>query len=138
MGTSCSTAPKNKKEYISELGKILIKDYGKKEYYKSEEVKKSHKKSKWYDGVDFSCWGMSTFSSHSEFDKYHEETGEICDYTEMKKEMLSGLSISTNTDTSWFDIPDLDIDASWLDFGEIFGGIVEGIGDFVGGIFDGI
>lgn len=112
---------------LAVIGKILVNDYGKKKYYKPEEVTKSHKKSKWYDGVDFSCWGMSTFSSHTDFDKYHEETGEVCDYTEMKSEMLSGLSVSSNTDL--FDIPNIDIDASWLDFGDVF----EGIGEFIGG-----
>lgn len=137
MGISCATAPHHKKEYISDIGKILVKDYGKKEYYKPEEVKKAHRKSKWYDGLDFSCWGMSTFCSHSDFDKYHKETGEVCDYAEMKSEMLSGLSLTANSDTEWFNLPNIDIDASWLDFGDVFGGIFEGIGDFVEGIVDG-
>jgi hypothetical protein len=136
MGKSCAPAPTNKKEYISDLGKILVNENGKKKYYKPEEVKKAHRKSKWYDGLNFSCWGMSTFSSHSDFDKYHKERGEICNYGEMKTEMLSGLSISSNAD--WTEIPDIDIDASWLDFGDVFDGLLEGIREFIGGIFDGI
>ena len=136
MGTSCAPAPTNKREYISDIGKILVEENGKKKYYKPEEVKKAHKKSKWYDGLDFSCWGMSTFTSHSDFDKYHEQTGEVCDYTEMKTEMLNGLSVSSTAD--WTEIPDLDIDSSWLDFGDVFDGVLEGIGEFIGGIFDGI
>lgn len=71
---------------------------------------------------------MSMFSSHSDFDRYHAETGEVCDYVEMKTEMLSGLSAAAD----WTEIPDLDIDASWLDFGDVF----EGIGEFIGGILD--
>lgn len=136
MGISCAPPPTNKKEYISDLAKILVESNGKKKYYKPEEVKEAHKKSKWYDGLDFSCWGMSTFSSHKDFDKYHEETGEICDYTEMKTEMLNGLSISPTADFS--DISNLNIDDSWLDFGESFDGFFEGIGEFIGGIFDGL
>lgn len=136
MGTSCAPAPINKKEYISDIGKILIKENGKKKYYKPEKVKKAHKKSKWYEGLDFCCWGMSTYSSHSDFDRYHQETGEVCDYVEMKTEMLSGLSLSPTGD--WTDIPDFDIDASWLDFGDVFDGIFEGIGEFISGIFDSI
>lgn len=138
MGTSCTPSPTNKKEYITDIGKILVAQNGKKKYYKPEEVKKAHRKSKWYDShvPDFSCWAMSTFSSHSDFDTYHQLTGEACDYVAMKTEMLSGLSISSNTD--WTDIPDLDIDASWLDFGDIFEGLLEGIGEFIGGIFDGL
>lgn len=136
MGTSCATAPTNKKEYISDLGKILVEINGKKKFYKPEEVKEAHRKSKWYDGVDFSCWGMSTFSSHKDFDKYHAETGEICDYTEMKTEMLNGLSISPTADFA--DISNVNIDASWLDFGDAFDGLFEGIGEFIGGIFEGM
>ncbi len=127
---SCTPAPTNKKEYISDIGKVLVEDNGKKKYYTTEEVKKAHENSKWYDVVDFSCWAMSTFSSHSDFDRYHTETGEICDYVEMKTEMLKGLSASSAAD--WTEIPDLDIDASWLDFGDVF----EGIGEFIGGILD--
>ncbi len=69
MGISCAPPPSNKKEYISDLAKILVESNGKKEYYKPVEVKEAHKKSKWYDGLDFSCWGMSTFSSHKDFDR---------------------------------------------------------------------
>ncbi|WP_281990709.1 hypothetical protein [Aquimarina aggregata] len=136
MATSCAPAPINKKEYISDIGKVLVKEHGKKQFYKPEEVKKAHRKSKWYDGLDFSCWAMSTYSSHSDFDRYHQETGEICDYTQMKTEMLNGLSVSPNSD--WMDIPDLDIDTSWLDFGDVFDGVLDGIGDVISGILDGL
>ncbi|WP_040005661.1 hypothetical protein [Fibrisoma limi] len=134
MSTSCTPAPENKKEYITDIGRILVKEYGKKEYYQPEEVKDAHNKSKWYDGLDFSCWGMSTFSSHADFDQYHQRTGELCDYVDMKAEMLHGLSLSTGSDI--FDSADFDIDASWLDFGDVFGSIVEGICGLISGICD--
>ncbi len=136
MKSKCPSAPPNKKEYISKIGKILIKEHGKKKYYKPEEVKKASKKSKYNDGssIDWHCWAMCTFSSHLDFDTYHEVTGEACDYTTMKTEMLSGLAINKTAD--WHTIPDLDIDASWLDLGDIFDGLLEGIGDFISGIFD--
>lgn len=136
MGDLCAPAPIDKKEYITNIGKILVKENGKRKYYKPEEIKNAHRKSKWYSGLDFSCWAMITFSSHSDFDQYHQETGEVCDYVEMKTEMLSGISNSNVTE--WALIPDADIDASWLDFGDIFDGFLEGIGDIIGGIFDGL
>ena len=107
MNTQCPTAPPNKKEYITDIGKILVAEHGKKKYYKPEEVKKASKKSKHYDsrGIDWHCWAMCTFSSHSDFDAYHEMTGEVCNYVEMKTEMLSGLTTSTSVD--WLAIPDL-------------------------------
>jgi len=134
MHTECPQAPSNKKKYISDIGKILINNYGKKKYYQPKEVKEAHRKSKWYDGFDFSCWAMSTFSSHSDFDKHHEETGEICDYVEMKKEMLSELSVNPTPNLT--EVVDLNIDISWLDFGDIFENIFVGIGEFIGGILE--
>ncbi len=130
----CPPAPHNKRKYISELGKTLVTDYGKKKYYKPKEVKKAHKKTKWSD-YDFSCWGMSTYSSHSDFDDYHKETGEVCDYTVMKTEMLEGISFSEAADLS--DLPDFDLDASWLDIGDVVEGFFDGIGAFFSAIADG-
>jgi hypothetical protein len=136
MATTCVPAPANKKEYITDIGKILIADYGKQKYYKPEQVKKAHQKSKWHEGLDFSCWGMSTYSSHTDFDKYHEEIGEPCNYVEMKTEMLQGLS-STGTENA-IELSALDLDVSWLDFGEAFDGILEGIGELISGIAEGL
>ncbi|HEY0741536.1 MAG TPA: hypothetical protein VGD40_08740 [Chryseosolibacter sp.] len=129
----CHPAPADKRKYIADIGKILVSDYGKKKFYKPEEVKKAHKKSTW-DAYDFSCWAMSTYSSHSDFDEYHEQTGEACDYTQMKAEMLEGISVSEAVHLS--DLADVDLDASWLDMGEAVGGILEGIGEFFAAILE--
>ena len=137
MGMSCVPAPTNKKEYITHIGKILVLENGKKKYYKPEEVKKAHKESKWgdiLDAIDFACWAMSVFNSRIDFENYHEEIGEDCDYIAMKTEMLSGLSSSSNV--NWTEIPDIDIDTSWLDFGDVFDGFLEGIGEIISGIFE--
>jgi hypothetical protein len=130
----CPPAPPAKRKYIADIGKILVHDFGKKRYYKPAEVKKAHKKSSWADGLDFTCWGMSAYSSHSNFDTYHQKTGEACDYVEMKTEMLEGISASDTVHLS--DFHDIDLDASWLDWGQIFEGILEGIGEFISGIAD--
>jgi hypothetical protein len=132
---TCPPAPPDKKKYIADLGKILVKDNGKKKYYKPEEVKKAHKKSDW-SAYDFSCWGMCTFSSHSDFDLHHQETGEVCDYTSMKATMLEGLSWNDTADLlQW---PEVDLDTSWLDIGDLLGGFLEGIGDFFSSISEGL
>lgn len=139
MKNTCHPAPTDKKKYITDIGRILVKDYGKKKYYQPEEVKKAHRKSTWYDGIesiDSSCWAMSIFSSHEDFDKYHTATDETCNYVEMKTEMLNGLTVSPDAD--WAEIPNADIDVSWLDFGDAFEGLLDGLGELVVGIFDGI
>jgi hypothetical protein len=114
----------------------LVKDYGKKKYYKPEEVKKANTKVDYSELIepDFVCWGMSIFSSHSEFDNYHESAGEACDYTEMKTEMLQGLS-APNAE-SWLEITDMDV--SWLEIGDVSDGAIEGLGEFFSSIFDGL
>lgn len=117
------------------MGKILVADFGKMKYYKPEEVKKAHYKSRW-SALDFSCWGMSTFSSHSDFFQYHQESGESCDYATMKGEMLEGIALTYTVHLS--DLPELDLDASWLDMGEILSGVLEGIGDFFAAIAEGL
>lgn len=79
---------------------------------------------------------MSVYTSRSDFEKHHLETGESCSYLDMKTEMLNGLSeVSVS---SWTEIPDLDIDTSWLDFGEVFEGVFDGIGAVISGVFDGL
>jgi hypothetical protein len=136
MNSSCPSAPVDKRAYIADIGRILVKDFGRKKYYKPQEVKKAHAKSKWYEYLDFSCWGMSTFSSHTDFDEYHEQTGEACDYVQMKSEMLEGISSTDMVHLT--DFPGLDVDASWLDLGDVVGGILEGVGEFFSGIADGL
>ncbi len=103
-------------------------------HYEIPDVEKAHLKSTHLEGLDYACWAMSTFSSHDDFDAHHLSSGEVCDYGEMKAEMLSGLALSTNA--NWSDIPDLDL--SWLDFGDMFQGIFDGIGAVIGGVFDGV
>lgn len=127
---SCKQPPIEKKKYLQDVGKILVKEHGKKKYYKPKEVKEAHKKSNWFNILDFSCWAMSIYSSHSDFDTYHEQTGEACNYVDMKSEMLS--SFSSASSVSWMEIPSFEIDDSWLDFGDIF----EGITELIGGILD--
>lgn len=133
MSKFCKSLPGNKNQYIKDVGSLLVKDYGKKNFYKPEEIKKASKETFYSDGSDYSCWAMSVFSSHEDFDNYHQSVGEICDYVEMKETMLSGIS-STGFDFSFLELldSDINIDSSWLDFVSIF----EAIGDFFSSILD--
>jgi hypothetical protein len=132
----CHPAPFDKRKYIGDIGRILVRDYGKKKYYKPKQVKEAHKKSEWRNGDDFSCWAMSMFTSHGDFDRHHEAIGEVCNYTEMKSTMLEGISTSDTLSISSISAPDLD--ASWLDIGNLFDGIFEGIGEFFCAIAEGV
>lgn len=107
---TCSISPADRRHQTRIVGTDLLQNYGRKQFYSVEEVKAANRRQN--VSADFGCWSHATFNSHSDFDAYHQSIGESCDYISMKGEMLS--SVSTATDSSWFDI-----DLSWLEFPEI-------------------
>jgi hypothetical protein len=130
---TCHVPPANRRGYLRAVGTVLVKDYGKKKYYKPKEVKAAHRKTHW-GSMDFSCWAMSTYSSHEDFDAFHEETGEVCDYTEMKGWMLEGIA-GDSAHAPLSELISMDLDASWLDLG-FLEPVLEGIGEFFSAIAD--
>ncbi len=106
MAASCANPPKDKKAYAESVGKILVKNYGKKKYYSVPEVQNAAKTA---SAVDWHCWAMCLYVSPGEFDAYHQSTGEVCDYTAMRSEMASALT--DNSSPSWFDA-----ELSWLEW----------------------
>ncbi|MCT2405968.1 hypothetical protein NZD88_00190 [Chryseobacterium antibioticum] len=131
MSEFCTPLPEDRKKYIKDLGSILVDDYGKKDFYKPEEIKKADQKASWGSGSDYSCWGMSVFSSHEDFDAYHKASGEICDYAEMKQTMLDGIS-SEGLNFVLPELSDAEIDLSWLDLGDVF----QAVGEFFSSFLD--
>jgi hypothetical protein len=108
----CDASHDEKCRIARQLGPALIKRYGKKKHYTPQEIRDTYMTNKW--DLDFSCWGMSLFSSQPDFDAYHKEIGEVCDYGQMKSEMLSAV-----TDSSPVDWTAADVDSSWLDLSSI-------------------
>ncbi len=128
MMPPCHTPPPDKKDYLTQLGRSLVKRYGKKKYYKPKEVKKANKDTD-YSNYDFDCWGLSVFSSREDFTTYHQSTGEDCDYSAMRTTMLSDIAGTSFNSASF---PDIDLDTSWLDFDNV----LEGVGDFFSRIWE--
>ena len=108
--SACAISPSNRRKQVQMVGNDLLKNHGRKKYYSVQEVKNANRR----QGInyDVGCWSHATFNSHKDFDQYHQSIGESCDYISMKSDMLS--SVSTATDTSWFDF-----DLSWLEFPDI-------------------
>ncbi|HAT69468.1 hypothetical protein [Croceibacter atlanticus] len=136
MKDQCHKIPDQKQDYLKDIGTLLVKEHGKQQHYKPKQIKEAHNNSKWASQLDFSCWAMSIFSTKNDFDIYHEKVGEVCDYISMKAEMLKGVSGATAE--QWSTIPDMDLDASWLDLETVFDGISEGFSALISGIFDGL
>ena len=107
---ACSLSPTDKRAQAKAVGDDLVRHYGKKPYYTTQEIKAANRRSN--IGIDYLCWSYAMFSSHSDFDDYHRSIGEPCDYASMKSEMLQ--SVSGASDTSLFDI-----DLSWIEFPDI-------------------
>jgi hypothetical protein len=108
---ACRISPADRRTQTRLVGNDLLKNYGRKQYYSADEVKKANWRQK--IDIDFACWSYAMFNSRADFDYYHASIGELCDYTAMKSDMLSSVSASTDA-SSWFDI-----DLSWLEFPDI-------------------
>ena len=134
MTITDTTAPTDKKAYLVAIATCLIKKFGKKNYYEPEEVEKAHKESKWSTRLDLCDCALSLFSSHEDYDAYHAATGEAGDYIGTKTALLQ--EIAAPGAESWMAVPELDLDASWLLLGEVFGGVLEGVGELFAGIGD--
>jgi len=108
----CSISPEDKRYQVKVVGDDLIRHYGKKKFYSVEEVKESNRRNN--IPVDVCCWSHATFNTHKDFDTYHHSIGEVCDYVQMKCEMIESISVSSggnlfNFDVSWLEFPDIDL-----------------------------
>ena len=71
--------------YINELGKDLAKRYGKaKQYTPGQIVTTVHDCGYNWRHI---CYAHALYVSQKQFDKWHEEQGEICDYLSMREEI---------------------------------------------------
>lgn len=73
------------KSYIKKLPSLLAKDYGKSKAYTPKQVKRSIERGGL--SVADACFGIAMFSNKHDFNQYHEEIGENCDYDAMRCEI---------------------------------------------------
>lgn len=106
----CSISPTNKRLQAKRVGEDLVRNYGQQKFYTVQQVKASNQRTGVH--IDVACWSHAMFNSHSDFDDLHTASGEICDYTAMKEDMLR--AVASDDSTSWFDF-----DLSWLEFPDL-------------------
>ena len=126
-----SSPPENKKEFIQNLAKGLVQNYGKKKFYSPAEVVSINEEINPDNASELKWWGMSIFCSHDDFEHYLDTVEDEINatdniYDNLKAEML--LEFTPVAISDWQDIPKIDYDISWLDFGELAGEIFEGLG----------
>jgi hypothetical protein len=113
--------PADKKAFISDVGRELVRTHGKKKHYKPAEVRRAA--DHYGYPIDIHCWAYCFFSSPGDFAALHEAAGELCDYTAMKTELLGdiadgGVFSLPDIDLSWLEWPDIDLSSifDWFDF----------------------
>ena len=73
------------KSYVSSLGKDLARRYGKSKTYTSAQVEKTiHEAGYNWRHI---CYAYALHTSKEQFERWHNERGENCDYNEMREEI---------------------------------------------------
>lgn len=124
-----------KRAFAQAVGRTLVRDYGQKDYYTPEEVKKSAKRTT----IDPDLTGamfdiMALFVSHEDYDALYEEVENTPGYLEAKADMLQTISVTTPAEL--MSAPEVNLDDSIFDIGEMASGLTEGIGDFISSILE--
>ena len=117
----CALRPKDKKAFIGEVGKLLVREHGKRKYYTPADIRRAAETCGY--PADVHCWAYCIFASPQDFKALHDAAGEACDYAAMKSEVLTDLSQSglyawRDIDLSWLEWPDIDVSSlfEWFDF----------------------
>ena len=100
---------KNKaiKSYIKNLGGDLARRYGKSKLYTSGQVERTiHEEGYNWKHI---CYAHALFTSMKQFNQWHYDRGETCDYGEMREE-VSGTFFGGNS--SYIDSGSLSSDSS--------------------------
>ncbi len=71
--------------YVTRLHPVLMRLFGKAEYYKPEQVKQAAEEAKL--PMQDLCYGLATYCTPDDFDSYHAGSGEECSYWEMRVEV---------------------------------------------------
>ncbi|ESP91492.1 DUF6559 family protein [Pseudoalteromonas luteoviolacea] len=73
------------RSYILRLGKDLSRRYGKSKTYTAGQVEKTvHDEGYNWRHI---CYAHALYTSMKQFNKWHDERGESCDYNEMREEV---------------------------------------------------
>jgi len=73
------------KSYITKLPRLLARDYGSSKTYTPKQVRNTIERSN-LDAY-YSCYGVAMFSSRADFDEFHSENGESCNFDAMRAEI---------------------------------------------------
>ncbi len=73
------------KAYLTRIGPLLAKRYGKSERYTPKQVEETARKAGL--PMDDLCYALSVYCNQDAFEAYHAEAGEECNYWQMRAEV---------------------------------------------------
>jgi hypothetical protein len=109
---ACELKPGDKKAFIGDVSRELIRTRGKRKYYQPSDIRSAAERCGF--PLDIHCWAYCIFSTREDFNALHEAAGESCDYAAMKSEVLTDLAGGGtfslfDIDLSWLEWPDIDL-----------------------------
>lgn len=73
------------KTYARALGPLLQKRYGRRDAYSAKQILKTSEEARLPPA--YICYGLALFLFRDDFDRVHEERGELCDYDAMRQDI---------------------------------------------------
>lgn len=73
------------RSYLTKLPRLLAKNYGLSDSYTTKQIKRTIETA----GLnsEYSCYALAIFSNRDEFDQFHHDIGEFCNYDGMRSEI---------------------------------------------------
>ncbi len=96
------------KKYRRKLDPLLRKRYRRSDHYTSGQIRTTIGQCGF--SVAYSCYALAMYLPRDEFDSFHQQTGESCDYDAMRQETgdlcFSGRTDFSVADCAYIDSPD--------------------------------
>ncbi len=71
--------------YRRRLGPLLRKRYGRSGHYTAGQIRTTIEK--FGLNIHYSCYALAMYLTRDEFDGFHRQSGEVCDYDAMRQEV---------------------------------------------------
>ena len=77
------------KKFATQLPEDLHAEFGSKRKYTPDEIESVFKKYNYKDERKYWCYGYALYGDRLDFNTYHVERGEVCDFDAMRGEIMN-------------------------------------------------
>ncbi len=115
----CALVPAEKKVLARKVGAELDRSHGKRKTYSIDQIRNASRNQR--IPIDWECWAYAFFAAKDDFVRFHQESGEKCDYDFMNRKMVEAVSDSPAVPRTISVVEEGSQDSSWLsDFFDSF------------------